>query len=280
MKSLFIIISLLFLTSIKSITVTFDIKTAETVGKIAQGDSIILKASVGTDEATTSVTLAEGNLALQKSDDNTASKTALNCPTTAQSVTESGIDITCTASEAISTAAEYVVVAGATALTSSDFTVAYGTTKLTVSGKETITASIKAAKTVTSLATTDTVDITVKGSTEVAEAITFAEGNLALSIDGTTKIDLTGCTATANPITTSGVDITCKPKSAISTNGSYGLYLGSATFTHASLELAVSATPVITIGTSQNNNQSGSGNDTGSGSFIKSLGIMLLYILF
>ena len=287
MKYIFILISLLSISIIKSQeTLEFDIKTASTVKTLASGADVVLTITVSDD---TSVTLADGNLALQKTGD---SKIPLACPKDAISATTTGVDVTCTTGGAINTDGDYAVVAGTTAYTLSGYTISYGDTKITI--LPILTASIKVAKSVTSIKTTDTVDITVKASASVAKAITFAEGVLALSTDGTTKVNLLDCTATANPITTAGVDITCKPKTEISTSGNYGLYLGSVAFTDSDATLAATPTPVITVGSSGgdnngnnnagggNNNAGGSNNDDdkNNGNFIKCFGFMFLCLLF
>ena len=292
MKYIFILISLLSISIIKSKTLEFDIKEASTVKTLASGADVVLTITVSDD---TSVTLADGNLALQKAG---GSKIALTCPNTAVTATAAeALEVTCTTGGAIETDGEYAVVEGTSAYTLADYTISYGNTKITISSKDILTASIKVAKSVTSIQTTDTVDITVKASASVAKAITFAEGVLSLSTDGTTKVNLLDCTATANPITTAGVDITCKPKTEISTSGNYGLYLGSVAFTDSDATLAATPTPVITVGSSgdnggdnNGNNNSGSGNNNGggginnddknNGNFIKCFGFMFLCLLF
>lgn len=283
MKYIFVLISLLSISIIKcQKTLQFDIKTASTVKKLASGADVVLKITVS--EAS-SVTLANGNLALQKEG---GAKIALVCPSSAISATTTGTDVTCTTGGAIETDGEYAVVAGETPYTLADYTISYGNTKITIRSKEILTASIKVAKSVTSIKTTDTVDITVKASASVAKAITFAEGVLALSTDGTTKVNLLDCTATANPITTAGVDITCKPKTEISTSGNYGLYLGSVAFSDSDVTLAATPTPVITVGSSGdnggdnngNNNAGGGNNNDNNGNFIKCFGFIFLFLLF
>ena len=281
MKYIFILISLLSISIIKSATLEFDIKEASTVKTLASGAEVVLKITVSAD---TSVTLANGNLALQNTG---GTKIALACPTSAITATTTGTDVTCTTAEAINTDGEYAVAAGTTAYTLTDYTISYGNTKITIRSKEILTASIKVAKSVTSIKTTDTVDITVKASASVGKAITFAEGVLALSTDGTTKVNLLDCTATANPITTAGVDITCKPKTEISTSGNYGLYLGSVAFSDSDVTLAATPTPVITVGSSgggnNGNNNAGGGNnddDKNNGNFIKCFGFIFLCLLF
>jgi len=281
MKYIFILISLLSITTIKSKTLEFDIKTASTVKTLASGADVVLTITVSDD---TSVTLADGNLALQKAG---GSKIALTCPNTAvTAMPEEASDVTCTTAEAINTDGDYAVVEGTSAYTLEGYTISYGDTKITISSKEILTASIKVAKSVTSIKTTDTVDITVKASASVAKAITFAEGVLTLSTDGTTKVNLLDCTATANPITTTGVDITCKPKTEISTSGNYGLYLGSVAFSDSDVTLAATPTPVITVGSSggdNNVNNNGGGNDDddkNNGNFIKCFGFIFLCLLF
>ena len=197
MKYIFILISLLSISLIKSETLQFDIKAASTVKTLASGADVELTITVSAD---TSVTLGDGNLALQKEG---GSKIPLTCPTSAITVTQAeGADVTCKTGGAIDTDGEYAVVAGTTAYTLASYTISYGNTKITIRSKEILTASIKVAKSVTSIKTTDTVDITVKASASVAKVITFAEGVLALSTDGTTKVNLLDCTATDNPITT------------------------------------------------------------------------------
>lgn len=286
MKYIFILISLLSISIIKSETLQFDIKTASTVKTLASGADVVLTITVS---ANTAVTLANGNLALQKTG---GSKIALICPTTELSATTTGVDVTCTTAEAINTDGDYTVVAGETPYTLADYTISYGNTQITI--LPILTASIKVAKSVTSIKTTDTVDITVKASSNVAKAITFAEGVLALSTDGTTKVNLLDCTETANTITTAGVDITCKPKTEISTSGNYGLYLGSVAFTDSDVSLAATPTPVITVGSSgggnNGNNNAGGGNnnagggnnddDKNNGNFIKCFGFIFLCLLF
>ena len=292
MKYIFILISLLFISIIKSLeTLQFDIKAASTVKTLASGAEVVLTITVSVDA---SVTLADGNLALQKTGD---SKIPLACPKDAISATTTGVDVTCTTGGAINTDGDYAVVAGATPYTLTDYTISYGDTKITIRSKESLTASIKVAKSVTSIKTTDTVDITVKASASVGKAITFEEGVLALSTDGTTKVNLLDCTPTANPITTAGVDITCKPKTEISTSGNYGLYLGSTAFTDSEVTLAATPTPVITVGSSgdngggnNGNNNAGGGNnnagggnnddDKNNGNFIKCFGFIFLCLLF
>ena len=284
MKYIFILISLLSISIIKSETLQFDIKAASTVKTLASGADVELTITVSAD---TSVTLGAGNLALQKEG---GSKIPLTCPTDAISATTTGVDVTCKTGGAIDTDGEYAVVEGTTAYTLSSYTISYGNTKITVSSKDILTASIKVAKSVTSIKTTDTVDITVKASASVAKAITFVEGVLALSTDGTTKVNLLDCTATDNPITTAGVDITCKPKTEISTSGNYGLYLGSVAFTDSDVSLAATPTPVITVGSSgdngggnNGNNNAGGGNnddDKNNGNFIKCFGFIFLCLLF
>jgi hypothetical protein len=284
MKYIFILISLLSISIIKSEeTLEFDIKAASKVKTLASGADVELTITVS---ANTAVTLANGNLALQKTG---GTKIALTCPTSAITVTQAeGADVTCTTGEAINTDGEYGVVAGATPYTLTDYTISYGNTKITI--LPILTASIKVAKSVTSIKTTDTVDITVKASSNVAKAITFAEGVLALSTDGTTKVNLLDCTETANTITTAGVDITCKPKTEISTSGNYGLYLGSVAFSDSDVSLAATPTPVITVGSSGdngggnngNNNAGGGNNDDNknNGNFIKCFGFIFLCLLF
>ena len=282
MKYIFILISLLSISIIKSETLQFDIKTASTVKTLASGANVVLTITVSAD---TAVTLGNGNLALQKEG---GSKISLTCPTDELSATAAtALEVTCTTGGAIDTDGEYAVVEGTTAYTLSSYTISYGNTKITVSSKDILTASIKVAKSVTSIKTTDTVDITVKASASVAKAITFAEGVLALSTDGTTKVNLLDCTATDNPITTAGVDITCKPKTEISTSGNYGLYLGSIAFTDSDVTLAATPTPVITVGSSGgdnnvNNNAGGGNNDDNknNGNFIKCFGFIFLCLLF
>ena len=291
MKYIFILISLLSISIIKSKTLQFDIKEASTVKTLASGANVVLKITVSDN---TEVTLADGNLALQKTG---GTKIALTCPNTALSATTTGVDVTCQTGGAIETDGEYAVVAGETPYTLADYTISYGDTKITIRSKEILTASIKVAKSVTSIKTTDTVDITVKASASVAKAITFIEGVLTLSTDGTTKVNLLDCTATANPITTTGVDITCKPKTEISTSGNYGLYLGSTAFSDSDVTLAATPTPVITVGSSGdngggnngNNNAGGANNNAGggnndddknNGNFIKCFGFIFLCLLF
>ena len=281
MKYIFILISLLSISLIKSETLQFDIKAASTVKKLDAGANVELTIKVS--EAT-SVTLGVGNLALQKTG---GSKIPLACPDTAISATTTGADVNCTTGGAIETDGEYAVVAGTTAYTLASYTISYGNTKITIRSKEILTASIKVAKSVTSIKTTDTVDITVKATASVAKVITFAEGVLTLSTDGTTKVNLLDCTGTANPITTTGVDITCKPKTEISTSGNYGLYLGSTAFSDSDVTLAATPTPVITVGSSGgdnnvNNNAGGVNNDDNknNGNFIKCFGFIFLCLLF
>ena len=281
MKYIFILISLLSISIIKSKTLEFDIKEASTVKTLASGADVVLTITVSAD---TAVTLANGNLALQNTG---GTKIALACPTTEQTATAgTALDVTCTTAEAINTDGEYAVAAGTTAYTLTDYTISYGDTKITIRSKEILTASIKVAKSVTSIKTTDTVDITVKASASVGKAITFEEGVLALSTDGTTKVNLLDCTSTANPITTAGVDITCKPKTEISTSGNYGLYLGSVAFSDSDVTLAATPTPVITVGSSggdNNVNNNGGGNDDddkNNGNFIKCFGFIFLCLLF
>ena len=284
MKYIFILISLLSISIIKSKTLEFDIKTASTVKTLASGADVVLTITVSDN---TEVTLGAGNLALQKTGD---TKIALTCPNTALSATTTGVDVTCQTGGAINTDGDYTVVAGETPYTLLDYTISYGDTAITIRSKEILTASIKVAKSVTSIKTTDTVDITVKASASVAKAITFIEGVLALSTDGTTKVNLLDCTATDNPITTAGVDITCKPKTEISTSGNYGLYLGSVAFTDSDVTLAATPTPVITVGSSGdngggnngNNNADGGNNDDdkNNGNFIKCFGFIFSCLLF
>lgn len=291
MKYIFILISLLSISIIKSKTLQFDIKEASTVKTLASGANVVLKITVSDN---TEVTLADGNLALQKTG---GTKIALTCPNTALSATTTGVDVTCQTGGAINTDGDYTVVAGETPYTLLDYTISYGDTAITIRSKEILTASIKVAKSVTSIKTTDTVDITVKASASVAKAITFIEGVLTLSTDGTTKVNLLDCTATANPITTAGVDITCKPKTEISTSGNYGLYLGSTAFSDSDVTLAATPTPVITVGSSGdngggnngNNNAGGANNNAGggnndddknNGNFIKCFGFIFLCLLF
>ena len=160
MKYIFILISLLSITTIKSKTLEFDIKTASTVKTLASGADVELTITVSDD---TAVTLENGNLALQKEG---GSKIALTCPNTAvTAMPEEASDVTCTTAEAINTDGEYAVVAGTTAYTLSGYTISYGNTKITI--LPILTASIKVAKSVTSIKTTDTVDITVKASSNV-----------------------------------------------------------------------------------------------------------------
>ena len=120
MKYIFILISLLSISIIKSQeTLEFDIKAASTVKTLASGADVELTITVS---ANTPVTLANGNLALQKTG---GSKIALICPTTELSATTTGVDVTCTTAEAINTDGEYAVVAGTTAYTLSGYTISY-----------------------------------------------------------------------------------------------------------------------------------------------------------